>query len=70
LTRLAEPFLATAEELGELGRCVVGVLLQHAAAVFLDDGVEVLVRAGDGIERVEWRRAPVLRERVVVKDFD
>jgi hypothetical protein len=46
------------------------MFLQHAAAVFLDDSIELLVRAGDGIDRVYRRRAPVLRDRVVVEDLD
>jgi hypothetical protein len=46
------------------------MLLEQAARVFFDDGVQLLVGAGEGVKRVQRSRAPVLGERVVVEDFD
>lgn len=70
LARLAEPFLAAAERARVLRRREVGVLLQVSARVFFDDSVEVLVRGCDGVEGVDGRGAPVVRERIIVEDLE
>jgi hypothetical protein len=47
----------------------VGVLLEQAASVFLDDGVQVLGCASDSVERVWGRGTSVVRNRSVVQNF-
>jgi hypothetical protein len=46
------------------------MLLEQAACVFFDDGVELLVCAGEDVERVQGCRTPVLGERIVIENFN
>jgi len=46
------------------------VLLEVAARILLDYGVEMLVRGCDGVERVDGRGTAVVRDRVVVEYFE
>lgn len=65
LTVLCQPFLATAKCLGELGRREVGMLLEESARVFLDESIDMLIRARERVEGMYGRRMAIVRDGVV-----